>query len=41
MNKIYIELSNLKKSYKQSSGHVTLFNNLNIKIKVNCLKKKN
>ncbi len=33
MNKIYIELSNLKKSYKQSSGHVTLFNNLNIKIK--------
>ena len=33
MNKIYIELSNLKKSYKQSSGSVTLFNNLNIKIK--------
>ena len=33
MNKIYIELSNLKKSYKQSSGLVTLFNNLNIKIK--------
>ena len=33
MSKIYIELSNLKKSYKQSNGSVTLFNNLNIKIK--------
>ncbi len=33
MSKIHIELSNLKKSYKQSNGSVTLFKNLNIKIK--------
>ncbi len=33
MSKIYIELFNLKKSYKQSNVSVTLFKNLNIKIK--------
>ena len=33
MSKILIETINLKKSYKHVNGNITLFNNLNIKIK--------
>jgi len=33
MNKILIETINLKKTYKHSNGNITLFNNLNLKIK--------
>ena len=33
MNKILIETVNLKKTYKHSNGNITLFNNLNLKIK--------
>ena len=33
MNKILIETINLKKTYKHFNGNITLFNNLNIKIK--------
>ena len=33
MNKILIETINLKKTYKHLNGNITLFNNLNLKIK--------
>ena len=33
MNKILIETINLKKNYKHSNGNISLFNNLNLKIK--------
>ena len=33
MTKILIETQNLKKSYQQLNGNITLFNNLNLKIK--------
>ena len=33
MSKILIETINLKKTYKHSNGNITLFNNLNLKIK--------
>ena len=33
MNKILIEIINLKKTYKHLNGNITLFNNLNLKIK--------
>ena len=33
MNKILIETVNLKKTYQHSNGNITLFNNLNLKIK--------
>ena len=33
MNKILIETVNLKKTYEHFNGDVTLFNNLNLKIK--------
>ena len=33
MNKILIETVNLKKTYQHSKGNITLFNNLNLKIK--------
>ena len=33
MNKILIETRNLKKTYKHLNGNITLFNNLNLKIK--------
>ena len=39
MSKIHIELSNLKKSYKQSNGSVTLFKNLNIILYLTVLKR--
>ena len=33
MNKILIETINLKKTYQHFTGNITLFNNLNMKIK--------
>ena len=33
MNKILIETVNLKKTYQHYNGDITLFNNLNLKIK--------
>ena len=33
MNKILVETINLKKNYKHSNGNISLFNNLNLKIK--------
>ncbi len=33
MNKILIETINLKKTYQHSNGNITLFENLNLKIK--------
>ena len=33
MTKIFIETQNLKKSYQHFNGNITLFNNLNLKIK--------
>ena len=33
MNKILIETVNLKKTYQHFNGNITLFNNLNLKIK--------
>ena len=33
MNKILIETINLKKTYQHSNGSITLFENLNLKIK--------
>ena len=33
MNKTLIETINLKKTYKHLNGNITLFNNLNLKIK--------
>ena len=33
MNKILIEIINLKKTYQHFNGNITLFNNLNLKIK--------
>ena len=33
MNKTLIETINLKKTYQHSNGNITLFNNLNLKIK--------
>jgi ABC-type lipoprotein export system ATPase subunit len=33
MNKIFIEAINLKKTYEHINGNITLFNNLNLKIK--------
>ena len=33
MSKILIETINLKKTYKHLNGNITLFNNLNLKIK--------
>ena len=33
MNKILIETVNLKKTYEHFDGNITLFNNLNLKIK--------
>ena len=33
MSKIIIETVNLKKTYKHSNGNITLFNNLNLKVK--------
>ena len=33
MNKILLETINLKKTYKHINGNITLFNNLNLKIK--------
>ena len=33
MNKIFIETINLKKTYQHVNGNITLFNNLNLKIK--------
>ena len=33
MNKVLIETINLKKNYKHSNGNISLFNNLNLKIK--------
>ena len=33
MNKILIETVNLKKTYQHLNGNITLFNNLNLKIK--------
>ena len=33
MNKILIETINLKKTYQHYNGNITLFNNLNLKIK--------
>ena len=33
MNKILLETVNIKKTYKHINGNITLFNNLNLKIK--------
>ena len=33
MNKILVETVNLKKTYKHSNGNITLFNDLNLKVK--------
>ena len=33
MSKILIETVNLKKTYKHSNGNITLFNDLNLKVK--------
>ena len=33
MSKILIEIINLKKTYQHLNGNITLFNNLNLKIK--------
>ena len=33
MNKILIETVNVKKTYQHLNGNITLFNNLNLKIK--------
>ena len=33
MNKIIIEIINLKKTYQHFNGNITLFNNLNLQIK--------
>ena len=32
MSKIYIEISNLKKSFEHMSGSITLFKNFNLKV---------
>jgi len=34
MNKIFLETVNIKKTYKHINGNITLFNNLNLKIKI-------
>ena len=33
MNKILLEAINIKKTYEHINGNITLFNNLNLKIK--------
>ena len=33
MNKILLEITNLKKSFKRIDGQITLFENFNIKLK--------
>jgi ABC-type lipoprotein export system ATPase subunit len=33
MNKILVEIVNLKKTYQHVNGNITLFDNLNLKIK--------
>jgi ABC-type lipoprotein export system ATPase subunit len=37
MNKILLEIINLKKTYEHINGNITLFNNLNLKVRQGAL----